>query len=93
VLVFGTETTDDETQRLRFATFQLWQGERRELKGLFYDTDATNQGEQTTLAAEAKKLKCKLFPINEFIEKVFIPAALRSQPTPSCFCQRAGRSG
>ena len=75
VLVFDTETTDGETQRLRFGTFQLWEEERPELRGLFYDPDTTSQVEQMTMAAEAKRLNCKLFVVNEFIEKVFIPAA------------------
>src|SRR5580704_12109421 len=67
----------DETQRLRFGTFQLREAERLELHGLFYDPDpdATSQVEQMTLAAEAKRLNCKLFSVNEFIEKLFIPAA------------------
>jgi hypothetical protein len=80
-LVFDTETTDDETQRLRFGTFQLREAERLELKGLFYDPDTTSQVEQMTMAAEAKRLKCKLFPIDEFIVKVFIPAAYRNGAT------------
>ena len=36
VLVFDTETTDDETQRLRFGTFQLREAETAgEVEGLF----------------------------------------------------------
>jgi hypothetical protein len=83
VLVFDTETTDDEKQRLRFGSFQLREGERLELHGLFYDPDpdATSEVEQIILAREAKRLKCKLFPIDEFIEKVFIPAAYRNGAT------------
>ena len=34
-----------------------------------------------TLAAEAKRLKCKLLLVDEFIEKVFIPAAYRNGAT------------
>ena len=37
VLIFDTETTTDESQRLRFGTFQLWQKGRCREKGLFYD--------------------------------------------------------
>ena len=34
-----------------------------------------------TLAAEAKRLKCRLFSVDEFIEKVFIPASYRNGAT------------
>lgn len=81
VLVFDTETRDDEAQRLRFGSFQLREGERLELRGLFYDPDATSQAEQTTLAAEAERLDCCLLPVGDFIEKVLFLAAYKAGAT------------
>src|ERR1700731_166196 len=81
VLVFDTETTDDETQRLRFGSFQLREGERLELNGLVYDPAATKKVEQTTLETEAKRLKCKLFTVEDFIEKVLVSAAYKTGAT------------
>jgi hypothetical protein len=81
VLVFDTETKDDETQRFRFGTFQLREGERLEAQGLFFDPHSTTEAEQRNLKVEAAKRNCKLFPLAEFTEKVFFPAAHRSGAT------------
>src|SRR5262249_54572408 len=83
VLVFDTETKDDETQRFRFGTFQLREGERLEVQGIFYDPDpdATNEHEQAVLAAEAERLDCKLVPLAGFVDKVFFPAAHKGGAT------------
>src|SRR5271155_988577 len=37
VLFFDTETNDDAAQRLRFGCYQLWEGDIRRERGMFYD--------------------------------------------------------
>ena len=82
MLVFDTETTDDETQRLRFGTFQLREGERSEMEGIFYDPDATTPSEQEVLKAEAQtRPSCRMYPVREFVERVFFTAAYEGEAT------------
>ena len=81
VLVFDTETTVDETQRFRFGTFQLREGERLEAQGLFFDPDSTTRAEQENLKAEACKLNCKLFSLEDFVEKMLVLAAYQAGAT------------
>ena len=61
VLLFDCETTVDETQRLRFGTFQLWDGDKPEIQGLFFDPrpGSTSEAEQEVLKAEAELLGCR----------------------------------
>jgi hypothetical protein len=87
VLVFDTETTDDETQRIRFGTFQLREGERLEIEGIFVDPDATTEAERDVLKAEAARLNCRLFSLREFVDRVFFPAAYDGEATVVCFNQ------
>ena len=78
VLIFDTETTTDESQRLRFGTYQIWQKGRCARKGLFYDkvTDA----ELETLKAEAPKHGCAEPPfcLHDFVHKRFLPTAFKA---------------
>ena len=83
VLVFDCETTVDETQRLRFGTFQLWDGDKLEIQGLFFDPrpGSTTEAEQAVLKSEAELLGCRLFTVEDFIEKVFLTAAYDGEAT------------
>lgn len=82
VLVFDTETTDDESQRLRFGTFQLREGERLEIEGIFYDPDATTSSEQELLKVEAQARRhCRLYRVREFVDRVFFTAAYEGEAT------------
>ena len=81
ILVFDTETTDDETQRLRFGTFQLRDGEHMDPEGIFYDPDATTPSEQEVLRAEASLHGCRLFTVREFVERVFFTASYDGEAT------------
>jgi hypothetical protein len=81
VLVFDAETTNDETQRLRFGTFQLREGERLEMEGIFYDPDATTPTEQKVLRVEAQTRGCPLYPVREFVERVSFTAAYEGEAT------------
>jgi hypothetical protein len=83
VLVFDCETTVDETQRLRFGTFQLWDGDKLEIQGLFFDPrpGSTTEAERQVLKAEAELLGCRLFTVEDFIEKVLLTAAYDGEAT------------
>ncbi|MGA2636192.1 hypothetical protein [Methylocella sp.] len=75
LLVFDTETTSDESQRLRFGTFQLWGEGQLEEKGIFYG--AVEPDELATLAAEAARHGCTLRSVEEFVDRIFFPAAFK----------------
>jgi hypothetical protein len=85
VLVFDTETKDDETQRIQFGTFQLREGDRLEIEGIFVDPDATTEAERDVLKAEAARLNCRLFSRHGFVDRVFFTAAYDGEATVVCF--------
>ena len=68
VLVFDTETTDDETQRLRFGTFQLRKASLLKRKGIFFDPEAVSQSEVETLQRESVRHACDLLTLREFVD-------------------------
>ncbi len=77
VLVFDTETTPDESQRLRFGTYQLLQKGKLREKGLFYDK--VTSAELETLKAEAPKHGCvEPFSLHDFVHKRFLPTAFKA---------------
>ena len=77
MLVFDTETTLDEAQRLRFGTFQLLRNGKLREKGLFYDY--VTPAELETLKAEAPKHGCsEPLSLHDFIHKRFLPTAFKA---------------
>ncbi len=70
-LIFDTETTTDETQKLRFGTYQVRKNDSLIEKGSFYDEQTLNQGEIETLKQYSERNKLKLITKDEFIEDVF----------------------
>jgi hypothetical protein len=78
LLVFDTETTPDETQQLRFGTYQLLQlGELRE-QGLFYGK--VTSAELETLKAEAPKHGCVgPLSLHDFVHNRFLPTAFKAR--------------
>jgi hypothetical protein len=77
LLVFDTETTSNEAQRLRFGVYQLLQKGRLKQHGLFYD-DA-KPAELETLKAEAPKHGCaEPLSVSDFIHKIFLPTAFKA---------------
>jgi hypothetical protein len=76
-LVFDTETTPDEAQRLRFGVYQLLHNGRLEEKGLFYD-DVTD-AELETLKAQAPRHGCaEPLEVSKFIHQLFLPTTFKS---------------
>ncbi len=77
LLVFDTETMTDESQRLRFGTYQLWEKGRLEEKGLFFDK--VTPAELNTLRAEAPKHRCaEPLSVSDFVHKIFLPVAFKA---------------
>jgi hypothetical protein len=77
LLVFDTETTPDEAQRLRFGVYQLLQKGRLRQHGLFYDD--VKPAELETLKAEAPKHGCvEPLSVFDFIHKIFLPTAFKA---------------
>jgi hypothetical protein len=78
LLVFDTETTPNEAQRLRFGVYQLLQKGRLRQHGLFYDD--VKPAELETLKAEAPKHGCvEPLSVFDFIHKIFLPTAFKAR--------------
>jgi hypothetical protein len=77
LLVFDTETTSNEAQRLRFGVYQLLQKGRLKQHGLFYDD--VKPAELETLKAEAPKHGCvEPLSVFDFIHKIFLPTVFKA---------------
>jgi DNA polymerase elongation subunit (family B) len=77
VLVFDTETTPDEAQRLRFGVYQLLQKGQLRQHGLFYDD--VKPAELEALKTEAPKHGCvEPITVFDFIHKIFLPTAFKA---------------
>ena len=77
LLVFDTETTPNEAQRLRFGVYQLLQKGRLRQHGFFYDD--VKPAELETLKAEAQKHGCvKPISVFDFIHKIFLRTAFKA---------------
>jgi hypothetical protein len=74
-LFFGTETRPDAAQRLRFGCYQLWQGEHRRERGIFYDPDNLQPSELDELTQVAKSRGHRLMTAAEFVDLKFYPSA------------------
>lgn len=75
VVVFDTETIDDESQRLRFGAFQLRVAGELVKKGLFYDRDAVTQDEVEMLQREARRHHAELMPVGDFVQDYVLDKA------------------
>ena len=77
LLVFDTETMTDESQRLRFGTYQVWEKGRLQEEGLFYDK--VSPAELDMLTAEAPKHRCaEPLSVEDFVHKIFLPVAFKA---------------
>jgi len=70
-LVFDTETTTDEAQKLRFGTYQIRKDSELIDSGVFYDAETLSKAEQKTLRKYAEKHELTLLTVQEFIEDMF----------------------
>src|SRR6185437_14840875 len=70
-LFFDTETTDDAAQRLRFGCYQVWEGDRREERGIFYDPENVKPEELAELRRVAASRRQRLLTRALFVDQQF----------------------
>ncbi len=75
VLVFDTETTIDERQKLLFGSCGLWVNDEQRKFYVFY-ADDLKQKDIGVIKRYCKKHNYKVYSRSEFIEKIFIPNVL-----------------
>ncbi|MDE1825337.1 MAG: hypothetical protein KGH61_01675 [Candidatus Micrarchaeota archaeon] len=67
VLVFDTETTIDQYQNLKFGSYGIWQNDKLDEFGLFYDNNLDNS-DVKTLSDYANKKHIKLVTKSQFLD-------------------------
>ena len=67
VLVFDTETTIDQYQNLKFGSYGVWQNDKLDEFGLFYDNNLDNN-DVKTLSDYADKKHIKLITKSQFLD-------------------------
>jgi hypothetical protein len=70
-LTFDTETTTDETQNLRFGTYQVRKYDKLHESGVFYDHDILRKIEIDRLKHYAKTHDLKIMPVRQFVDEIF----------------------
>jgi hypothetical protein len=80
-LVFDTETTTDEAQRLRIGSYQIREGDTLSEQGLFYDPTALSRREIAILKRYAAAKRMTLITLTEFAQDVFVRVAYHWQGT------------
>ena len=80
-LILDTETTTDESQRIRFGSYQLRYVEELREQGIFYDPDALRAAERRCLENYASVRHLKLVTLREFLDDVFVRVAYHWQAT------------
>ena len=80
-LVFDTETTTDEAQRLRIGSYQIREGDTLREQGLFYDPTAVSRRDIGILKSYAAAKRPKLMTLTEFIQDIFVRVAYHWQAT------------
>jgi hypothetical protein len=70
-LVFDTETTIDQSQRLRFGPYQVRKNDDLYERGLFFDPEVLSPDEQAVLRRYAQEHELKVRTRVEFIDDIF----------------------
>ncbi len=73
VLVFDTETTNDEYQNFKIGFFQIYQDGYIQHEGLFYDLSMLGEDEALTVRKFVQKTGIPTYTLGDFIEKAFYP--------------------
>lgn len=73
VLVFDTETTNDQYQNFKIGYFQIYQDGVIQHDGSFHDPTILDEREIKTLVTNSRKQNISLYSLNEFIDNVFYP--------------------
>jgi hypothetical protein len=74
-LFFDTETAVDAAQQLRFGCYQLWEGDRRRSRGIFYDPENVEPHEIAELRRVTALRRQDLIAAAEFVDRIFYPTA------------------
>ena len=78
ILVFDTETTDDEFQNLKFGSFII-ENDIEQLRGIFYNSKNISKSELKELERYAKDNNIILFKVDKFINEIFYPEVLNAK--------------
>jgi len=73
-LVFDTETTIDASQRLRIGTYRIYEENELDEQGIFYVPDdplALSSEDIATIKSYARRKRCKLRTVADFVDNVF----------------------
>ncbi len=81
VLVYDTETTTDETQNMRFGSYQIRKNDLLDESGVFYDPEILTKSEQTTLKKYTEKHQLKFMTVREFVDEIFYPIGYECRAT------------
>jgi len=76
VFVFDTETTVDQSQSLRFGTWQAYHRDLFMLQGVFYDPDGLDDAELDLLKGEAASRGWECHTHANWVSEVFLPYAV-----------------
>jgi len=76
ILVFDTETTDDERQSLKFGYFEIYDNNKREFYGIFYNERLVKKKELDILREYSKVTGIELMTRKQFVDDVFYPEVL-----------------
>jgi hypothetical protein len=74
-LVFDTETKTDAAQPMRFGAYQLYNGDKLNEVGIFFDVEILGSAEQSLLQAYASTHGLKLMTKAQFVDDVFYGVA------------------
>lgn len=66
ILVWDTETTTDLYQNLKFGYYEIYQNEKLEHAGIFYDPKIVKNKEKKILEDHSKQLQIKVYTLEEF---------------------------
>jgi len=73
VLVFDTETTDDQYLNFKIGYFEIFQDGYIQHKGLIYDSSMLDGRENKVTLTYSKKQELLLYSLEEFVNEVFYP--------------------
>jgi len=79
LLIFDTETTNDEFQNLKFGSFMVVQHSQEALLGMFYHKNNLVKGELEIIRKYCNKNNINLFDVGDFIDNIFYPEMLEAK--------------
>jgi hypothetical protein len=80
-VIFDTETTTDEAQRVRLGAYQLREGHQGRERGLFFNPEVLSAPDRRRLKRYAAAKRLKLITLKEFVEQVIVGVGYGWQAT------------